>query len=194
MTAGVPGPFEIAFHGTVRDNESVNSSCELYLLRHAEAEEIGSRGVARDEDRMLTEKGVRQARAAGICLSRLGVKPGVVLASPLRRARETASLVIDELGLKDPPVAAEELIPHAAPEPLWRLVRTHAGQGPILLVGHLPSLAVFAGWLIESGGEVLHFRKASLARIDVTIQALRPEAMLEWLLPVSVVKAISQDR
>jgi phosphohistidine phosphatase len=160
---------------------------ELYLLRHAEAEDVGVRGVTRDADRMLTDHGVRQARAVGQCLCRTGVHPERVCASPFVRAQETARIVLEELGRPGQGVSADEaLTPSATPERLWQVVMAQGGRGAVLLVGHLPSIAVFAGWLLEGAGDRLHFHKASLARIDVTCHACRPQARLEWLLPAAV--------
>ncbi len=169
----------------------MSSTWELYLLRHAEAVDVGTRGVTRDADRMLTEKGVRQAHAVGRCLRLIGVRPAVAIASPFARAQETAQAVMSELGVADGlAVASDELTPDGAPEAMWQVVRAHAGRGPLLLVGHLPSIAILAGWLLGTPDAGLHFRKASLARIDVTLHGRHPQATLEWLLPVSVAKVL----
>jgi len=70
------------------------------LLRHGEsvhnAARSGEPAPQSDGDR-LTEKGVEQARAAGAALREYGVTR--LLASPLRRARETAQAVGETLGL-----------------------------------------------------------------------------------------------
>lgn len=102
----------------------------LWLLRHADAAP-GSP----DEERPLTEKGIRQAEAAGAALERLGVSLDACLSSPKRRALETAELVCRELGvtvtiaprLTGGPFDAEELV---------------AGLGEVLLVGHDPSMSL----------------------------------------------------
>jgi phosphohistidine phosphatase len=62
---------------------------QLWLLRHAEAEPHGTRA---DSQRRLTERGERQARAAGVALARLGASFEAVLFSPKVRARQTAEL------------------------------------------------------------------------------------------------------
>jgi phosphohistidine phosphatase len=65
---------------------------QLWLLRHAEAEPHGSR---EDSQRRLTERGERQARAAGAALERLGASFELVLFSPKVRARQTAELAAE---------------------------------------------------------------------------------------------------
>ena len=67
----------------------------IWLLRHAHAEP-GSP----DAERPLSERGVRQARAAGAALKVLGVELDACLTSPKVRARETARLACEPLGIE----------------------------------------------------------------------------------------------
>ena len=67
----------------------------IWLLRHGEAAE-GSP----DSERPLTEKGERQAKAAGLALSRLGAKVQACLTSPKVRAADTARLACAALGVE----------------------------------------------------------------------------------------------
>ncbi|MEA2308653.1 MAG: phosphohistidine phosphatase [Thermoleophilaceae bacterium] len=123
----------------------------LWLLRHAEAED-GSP----DSERPLTEKGRRQAQAAGAALAALGVELDACLTSPKVRAYDTARLACEALGV-DPrhepklaggPFDAEQLA---------------AGLGEVLLVGHDPdfSMAVHA----MTGAQV-RMKKGGLAGVD----------------------------
>ena len=66
----------------------------LWLLRHAEAAD-----GAPDDERPLTEKGMRQADAAGIALARLGVHLDLCLSSPKLRALQTAQRACEPLGV-----------------------------------------------------------------------------------------------
>ena len=67
----------------------------LWLLRHAEAAD-----GAPDDERPLTEKGMRQADAAGIALARLGVHLDLCLSSPKLRALQTAQRTCAPLGVE----------------------------------------------------------------------------------------------
>jgi broad specificity phosphatase PhoE len=70
------------------------------LLRHGESVHNANRSgepIPHSDGDRLTEKGLEQARAAGVGLRELGVTR--LLSSPLRRARETAQAVGETLEL-----------------------------------------------------------------------------------------------
>ena len=105
----------------------------IWLVRHAEAED-GSP----DADRRLTAKGEEQSRTVGAALARLGVTVGCCVTSPKVRARDTARLVCDALGvdiIEDERLAGGPFDAHE--------LATEFGED-LMLVGHDPdfSLAV----------------------------------------------------
>ena len=124
----------------------------LWLLRHGDAAE-GSP----DAERPLSEKGERQARAAGNALARLGVKVDACLTSPKVRAADTARLTCDPLGIEpqhEPKLAGGPFDAEALA----------AGLGDnVLLVGHDPdfSMAVHA----LTGAQV-RMKKGGLAGVE----------------------------
>jgi len=71
----------------------------IWLLRHGDAEDDVP-GAGGDAERRLTEKGRRQARAAGKALNALGADLKACLASPKVRALETAELACKALDLE----------------------------------------------------------------------------------------------
>jgi phosphohistidine phosphatase len=134
---------------------------QLWLLRHAEAEAHGTR---RDSERRLTERGERQARTAGIALSRIGVKFEAVLFSPKVRARDTAELAAEAWSpqqrkrLRAYPALAGGFDAGQALDAL----RSVAADGCLLLVGHEPDLSSAAGDL--TGGR-LDLKKGGVAAV-----------------------------
>ena len=122
----------------------------LWLLRHAEAVD-----GAPDEERPLTDLGVRQAEAAGQALARLGSRPDVCLSSPKVRARQTAELACQAL---DVPVTVE---PALSGEP-FDIGALTAGLGQVLLVGHDPS---FSLTLHDLTGAQARLKKGGVAGI-----------------------------
>jgi phosphohistidine phosphatase len=134
---------------------------QLWLLRHAEAEAHGTR---RDSERRLTERGERQARAAGIALSRIGVKFDAVLFSPKVRASDTAELAAEAWSPQQrkrlreyPPLASGFDVQQAL-----EAATSVAAEGCLLLVGHEPDLSRVAGDL--TGGR-LDLKKGGVAAV-----------------------------
>jgi len=122
----------------------------LWLLRHAEAMDGHP-----DDTRPLTERGVMQATDVGLALARLGAMIDVCLASPKRRAVQTAELACEPLGLT---VTIE---PRLAGEP-FDVEDLTAGLENVLLVGHDPS---FSFTLHDLTGVQARMRKGGLACI-----------------------------
>jgi phosphohistidine phosphatase len=123
----------------------------LWLLRHADAA-----SGSPDSERPLTDRGVRQAQAAGRALERMGICINVCLTSPKVRALETARLAAERIGVE---VRVE---PRLGGEPFDAHDLT-AGLGEVLLVGHDPS---FSLTLHDLTGAQVRMRKGSLAAIE----------------------------
>jgi phosphohistidine phosphatase len=136
----------------------------LWLLRHAEAAD----GLP-DDERPLTERGVRQADDAGEALRRLGVQLDACLSSPKLRALQTAQHACAPLGVE---VTVE---PRLSGEPFDPLDLA-AGLGEVLLVGHDPSFTLTVHNLT---GAQARMRKGGLAAINKgeLITLLRPHEL-----------------
>jgi len=126
----------------------------IWLLRHADAEDAHGRP---DAERPLTEKGRTQARAVGSALKALGVPLEACLASPRVRARDTALLACEPLGLEvrlAPALAGGRFDPD----------QLAAGLGAdVLLVGHNPDVAQA---VYDCTGARVRMKKGALAGID----------------------------
>jgi len=123
----------------------------LWLLRHADAA-AGSP----DELRPLTELGRTQARTAGTALARLGVPIELCLTSPKLRARQTAELACEPLGIEI--IETNEL----TGEP-FDAERIAAGIEHALLVGHDPAISLA---LHDLTGAQARMRKGGLAGVE----------------------------
>lgn len=120
------------------------------MLRHAEAAE----GLP-DDERPLTERGIRQADAAGRGLALLQTNIDACLSSPKLRAVQTAQRACEPLGV---PVTIE---PALAGEPFDVHALT-AGLGDVLLVGHDPS---FSLTLHDLTGTQARLKKGGIAGV-----------------------------
>jgi phosphohistidine phosphatase SixA len=155
---------------------------ELCLLRHAHAgDSLAWEGD--DELRPLTDKGRRQAERVGRLLATAGVAPDAVLTSPLVRARETAEIVADILGV---PVRLEPRL--GEPLDLATVDRILADAGdprrPVL-VGHDPDFSELVSELV---GAPVPMRKGTLARIDVERPLMPGAGDLRWLVPPDLLR------
>lgn len=130
----------------------------IWLLRHGDAADPGP-GQG-DAERELTEKGRGQARAAGLALVRLGVTVDTCLASPRVRARDTAQLACEALGIAP---ETEPLLSGGRFDPLALV----AGRGQhVLLVGHEPD---FSRAVFELTGAHVQLKKGGLAACEPSL-------------------------
>ena len=136
----------------------------LWLLRHADAADGEP-----DDARPLTEKGIRQAQAAGRSLSRLGVQLDACLSSPKVRAMQTAELACEVLGV---PVSVEPALAGGPFEP----ADLTSGLENVMLVGHDPSMSIA---LHDLTGVHARMHKGGLAGINKgeLIVLLRPKEL-----------------
>jgi phosphohistidine phosphatase len=135
----------------------------IYLLRHGDAED----GNGDDASRPLTEKGRRQAEAAGGALARLGAEVDACLTSPKARAVETARIACEALQVE--PAPADEL--RGGP---FDANGISAGWGDVLLVGHEPD---FSNEVARLTGARVKLRKGGLAIVDrsTLLALMRPK-------------------
>ena len=156
---------------------------ELCFLRHAHAGDSMTWEQA-DELRPLTEKGRRQSERVGRLLAAAGFAPDVLLTSPLVRARETAEIVADALGVR---VREEQRI--GEPLDLATLdAILHDAGGPrrAMIVGHDPDFSELVSELV--GGSPIVMRKGTLARIDVKRPLEPGSGDLRWLVPPDLLR------
>jgi len=151
---------------------------ELLVIRHGTAEAHGHPGG--DGARALVEKGWRQARAVGKFLARTGCLPGLVLTSPLVRARETALGVCEEAGI-DGPVEVPWLSCGVDPETVLAELRGYSEFERVAVVGHEPDLSELISHLLGAGFGRLRMRKGAVALV-VLDEAMRT-GELQFLLP-----------
>ena len=120
----------------------------IYLLRHGIAEEGG--GGMRDGERALTDEGWKKLRKSSAVWRQLVEPPQVVFSSPLRRARETASVLVEALGRKLDVRIDDALVPSAPAAVAMSLLEAeqHSGTTSVAVVGHEPHLGYLLGLLL----------------------------------------------
>lgn len=130
---------------------------KLYVIRHAEA------AASNGSEITLTEKGERQAVELGDYFRKRGLRPDIVLTSPVLRAKQTAEILCDVARIEVPCVEAW-LACGMAPEVAHAELLSYAGLESVVIVGHQPDLGAF---LADALGEFDYaVKKASLTLID----------------------------
>ncbi|HKR88650.1 MAG TPA: histidine phosphatase family protein [Phenylobacterium sp.] len=120
----------------------------LILLRHAKAE--GEAPSGDDFDRALAPRGQREARAVGMQLAALGLRPDLAVVSPSARTRETWELV--ELSVAGAAVKFEPALYNAEAGAIRKIAeKTGAGARTVIVVAHNPGLQELAVRLMRDG-------------------------------------------
>jgi phosphohistidine phosphatase len=153
---------------------------QLYLLRHGIAED-GRVGTS-DADRALTAEGRRKLRQVLTRAAKAGVKPDLIISSPLKRALQTAEIAKNVLGYGEAISRSNALTPGADPKESWSEIRAHSAADCLLLVGHNPLFSSLAGFLLGTAEAQIDFKKGALMRIDFEKISLQPRGVLRWYL------------
>jgi len=158
----------------------------LYLMRHANA------GIARgnpllDAKRGLVKEGKEQCMLMARVLGALKVQVDVIVASPLKRALQTAQFVGTELGYEAKVEVSPALALDASYADFQDLLAKYADYDGVLVVGHNPNVFQFLGRMITgNGGAAIRMRKGSIARVDMDHHPAR----LQWLIDPRTARAI----
>jgi phosphohistidine phosphatase len=156
----------------------------LYILRHGIAVDPDVPAFASDAERPLTPEGERKMRRVCRAMKALDLSFDLVLSSPYLRARQTAEIVAEGLGLRKKLEFSDDLTPGGSTA---HLVEFLTGREPspesVLLVGHEPYLSGLISLLIfgELAPTVV-MKKGGLARLSTESLKHGRCAALEWLL------------
>ena len=156
----------------------------LFLLRHGIAVERGTAGYERDADRPLTSKGERRLGQIADAMDAMGLTFDLILSSPYGRARQTAEVVADALGLKKKLEFSETLTPDGDAQALVATLNKLEPQPEnVLLVGHEPCLSELISTLTSGDGRVaIDFKKGGLCKLEIETLRHGRCATLAWLL------------
>ncbi len=131
----------------------------IILLRHAEAV---PHEVKRDFDRELTPGGRLKAQHAGRQLLALRLVPNRILSSAALRARETAELACEVMGIAPGNISLHANLYQADTSGLLDILNEEPPQDCLLVVGHNPAFSECAAYL---AGQPLHLKPAHAAQL-----------------------------
>lgn len=120
----------------------------LVLMRHGHAPGALAAGVDCDALRPLSAQGVDEVRQSALKLKACGVGFGLILASPLLRAAQTAAAVSEVLRVRVSTL--QELDGNCGPALVWKaLLPVLKEQEAVIVVGHQPIMGLLAGALLK---------------------------------------------
>ena len=164
---------------------------DLFLLRHAEA---GKRlpAQARDVERSLTAKGKEELDDVARAISRLKIHPDHIISSPLKRSRETASIVAKALKERDKVEIWDELKPEGNRQELFKRLSKLKPESVVLCIGHEPYLTeAINDAMGHQGVSRILLRKCGVARLSIKAFSPKLEGELRWLLTPRLLKRMS---
>jgi len=124
---------------------------ELILWRHADAEDR-----IPDDARALTPKGLKQAERIAKWLRRRLPEGVVILASPARRAQQTAQALTRDFE------TSRRVGTEATPQGILKVVHWPHGRRPVLVVGHQPTLGQVAALVMTGAAAEWSIGKGAL--------------------------------
>jgi phosphohistidine phosphatase len=137
----------------------------LLLLRHAKSS--WKDPDLRDFDRPLNKRGIKAAARMGKFMRTQRINPGLIISSPARRARMTASLVMENARL-DAELRYDERIYEADAETLLKVVsQIDEGVEMVVIIGHNPGMEELLEVLT---GEEQEMATATLAEIALKVE------------------------
>lgn len=164
---------------------------DLYLVRHAIAEERDPLRWPDDRQRPLSEDGLVKFEAAARGLRRVVPEVEVLLSSPLVRARQTAAILVERTGWPVPRII-EAAAPETTPEETIGALRAFSGTRSLAIVGHEPHLSALTTLLIAGDAAVpaVQFRKGGIALIKLAQDPRPAGGTLRWLLPPKLLRLL----
>ncbi len=158
----------------------------LYLIRHADAEDTAKSG--KDADRALSARGREVMEVVAAAFSKVG-KAQAIWHSPLVRAKETAEFIAARF-----PKAAMTVTAALAPSADPRKVLVELSRDrweDVVVVGHMPHLGLLLGLAVTGREEIdVPMKKSAIARISFGGSHPSPPGDLKWLMSPSLAQRI----
>jgi phosphohistidine phosphatase len=159
----------------------------IYFFRHASAGK-SMLNPKKDERRPLDEEGILQVRYVGRLLTNLDVQVDQIISSPLKRARQTASLAANELAFEGAVQLEDALRPEADFEEFHSMLARYKKYDAIMVVGHNPSFTEFLSKSISGpgGSPRIDLKKGSVARVEMNGRT----GTLDWLVTPKIARTL----
>src|SRR5437870_7852874 len=146
-----------------------------------------------DSERPLTEEGTERTKSASRGLRKVEPRPDTILSSPLVRARQTAEIAKQELGLDAKIEITEDLTPEADPDRLVARLNKFEDSSVVLCVGHEPHISTTVSAMISRRAAAsLEIKKAGACCVRYSGQPRSGKGTLLWLIPAKVLRTLGE--
>lgn len=163
---------------------------DIFILRHGDAN-ADSKKITDDSKRALTEAGIKEIENVAGLFAEFDVEISHIFTSPLKRARQTAEIILKNQK-KTKLNELAELKPEGTPrEALKKIIKQTSST--ILITGHNPLLVDIINHITNTEKQIadgLALKTGGLAKIKIT--ALEPQLRghLEWLLTPKLIRKV----
>jgi phosphohistidine phosphatase len=163
---------------------------DLYLVRHAIAEDRDPARWPDDGDRPLSAKGIERFEREARGLATLVPTVDIVLASPYARAWSTAEILMKEAGWPAP-VRSDALRSERTAEGSLAAVQTASGAEAIAAVGHEPNVSELASLCVLGTIDLpIEFKKGAVLALTFDGPVVPGGGYLRWLLPPKALRSL----
>jgi phosphohistidine phosphatase len=160
---------------------------DLYIIRHAWAEQRDASRWPDDDSRPLTPDGEERFALVAKKLVRCGMAPALVATSPLVRCVQTTEILAAAMPSRPKIVALDELRPGSDLEGLLQWTGRHGDKrDEIAWVGHAPDVDRLTAAVIGGGDSLIHFSKGAAAAVHFDGLPARGRGELRWLATAKV--------
>jgi phosphohistidine phosphatase len=137
---------------------------EIYLMQHGPA-----LLKEQDPEEGLSPDGKARIHWSGKALKKMGISFDVILSSPKKRSKQTATIIAGEIGIPLENIIETEKVKAMTPaEETVKTLSELSDKKRILIAGHLPSVAETASFLLTEGSKAnIEFENGGCCRIDV---------------------------
>lgn len=168
---------------------------DVYLVRHATAEQRDYVRWPHDVERPLSAAGLARFRSAARGLPSLVSQVDTVFTSPYLRAMQTAEVLAEESGWPEAQPSAALAANHPPADAL-PLLRTMPAAASIALVGHEPYLSSLAS-LLAAGDENalrLELKKGGVVSLGCDGTPTPGAALLRWSVTPKILRRLEGAR
>ncbi len=154
---------------------------DLYILRHGKAEPYGNRYPS-DSIRPLSPKGKRRTKLSTKGMKATNVSVDLIVSSPLLRARQTAEIVHDGLGIAEP-IEFSDTLASGNVRGILSTVDARSSLSGLMLVGHEPTLSELISTMASgSYHTAFNLKPGGMCKLNVTAVRYGQCATIEWFV------------